>query len=109
GRQVTWRGGAGGATRHEPVATLQSTVSIDVFEQFDDALDARYALNQAGRPVSFLACNQAQQIDDSVLGDDLDSRAGDVLVRQHLRLDLGGQPGVVAAGQGGRGLQDLQL
>ena len=50
--------------------------SVDVFEQLDDLLYAGNALNQIGRLSGFLFGQQAQQVDDAVLGHDLDARTG---------------------------------
>ena len=46
--------------------------SVDVFEQLNDFLHAIHALHQAGGDIGFAASDQAEHVDDAVLGDDLD-------------------------------------
>ena len=85
-----------GLPANRPVQAISE--SVDVLEQLDDLLHTRNALYHGSGRVGLLLGYQAEQIDDTVLGNHLDARAGHGIVSQHLGLDLGGQPGVVVAG-----------
>ncbi len=64
--------------RSQPAAAPTGAGSVDVLEQLHNLLHPGNPLHQVGRLGGFLLGQQAQQVDDAVLGHHLDARAEDV-------------------------------